>query len=298
MFKPGAKDELAALALEDMASALDAGLPIESIGGNPSLGDHVLLDLCWQRGIKLQAVEKTVLEAGWQSGNGAAILRGRAANRRRRAEFQREIWRGLSYPVKLLILLPVAAVATYALVGPSFSIGLAIAYGLIAALTISITRRIMRGDASLERSRILGPLLEDLRELPYLESLHALYSAGIPIVQAHAAAIRTVRMHGLRERLGATQLMLVEGTELRAALQQNQALSPETRQLLATGEQAGQLEDALRRALTRRQEVATRKLTAAAKRIGQIAYALAVIGILIIVVQFYSSYIAMLGGIR
>jgi type II secretory pathway component PulF len=298
MFKPGAKDDLAALALDDLASAIDAGLPIESIGGNPDLGEHVLLDLAWQRGIKLRPTERIVLEAGWKSGNGAAALRGRAASRRRRAEFQREVWGALSYPMTLLAMMPLAAVATYSIVGPSFAIGLGVAYALIALLVFAIARKLGRGDASLERNRILGPLLEDLRELPYLESLHALYGAGMPIVQAHATAVRGVRMHGLRERLGATQLLLEQGTELREALQQSGALSLETRQLLATGEQAGQLEDALQRALTRRQEVATRKLSLAAKRLGQITYTLAVIGVIVLVYQFYGSYAKMLSGIR
>ena len=85
MFNFGAKDEKDALSLDDMASAIDSGLPIESIGGNPSLGDQVLIDLAQQRGIELSKTDKTVLESGWKSGNSATVLQGRAANRRRRA---------------------------------------------------------------------------------------------------------------------------------------------------------------------------------------------------------------------
>lgn len=295
MFHPGAKHHKAALALEDMASALDAGLPLEAIGGNADLGDQVLLDLAWQRGITLKPAEKTVLEAGWKSGNATQALRGRAEDRRRQAEFHEEIWAGLRYPVLLLFMLPIAAAATYALIGPGFSIGLACAYLLLGAFVLVMARKVGRGDAALERYPVIGSLLEDVREVPYLESLHALYGAGVPIVEAHGIALRTVRMRGLRERLGMTQQHLAEGMQLREALERTGALCPETRSLLATGEQAGQLEDALQRALTRRREVAGRKLGAAAKRVGQIAYALAVIGVVIIVFKFYGSYFSMMG---
>ncbi|MFT4513405.1 MAG: type II secretory pathway component PulF [Planctomycetota bacterium] len=297
MFKPGASDEKAALAFDDMASALDAGLPLESLGGNAALGDQVLLDMSWQRGIKLKPTEKTVLESGWKSGNAAACLRGRAESRRRRAEFHREIWAGLRYPLGLLAMLPLAAAATYAIVGPSFAIGLAITYAIIAVVILVLARKLGRGDASLERYPIIGPLLEDVRELPYLESLHSLYGAGVPIVDAHRQAVQAVRMHGLQERLIMAQKLLEDGAPLRESLHSSNALSPETRSLLATGEQAGQLEDALQRALTRRQDVAGRKLALAAKRVGQLAYGLAVIGVTIILFKFYASYFAMIGGL-
>lgn len=296
MFKPGANDEKAALAFDDMASALDAGLPLETIGGNPSLGDQVLLDLSRQRGITLTPTEKAVLEAGWKSGKAAAALAGRAENRRRRAEFKHEVWAGLRYPAMLLAMLPLAAAATYVLVGPSFSIGLGIVYFVIAVLVLVLVRKFRRGDASLERYPIIGPLLEDARELPYLESLHSLYGAGVPIVDAHRQAVATVRMHGLQERLILAQKLLEDGAPLREALQSSASLSTETRSLLATGEQAGQLEDALLRALTRRQAVASRKLSLAAQRVGQLAYGLAVAGVVIIVFRFYSGYFALLRG--
>jgi type II secretory pathway component PulF len=118
----------------------------------------------------------------------------------------------------------------------------------------------------------------------------------VPIIDAHRQAVATVRMHGLQERLIMAQKLLEDGASLREALQTSASLSTETRSLLATGEQAGQLEDALQRALIRRQEVAGRKLSNAAQCIGQIAYGLAVIGVTIIVFKFYSGYFAMLRG--
>ena len=271
---------------------------IRDSGGNPSLGDHVLHDLVWQRGVQLRPTEKTVLEAGWKSGRAAKVLRDQASNRQRRAEFQKQIWTALRYPISLLVMLMVAAVLTYRITGPGFAMALAALYAVLATITLVLARKIGRGDASLERMPLVGPLLEDLRELPYLESLHALYGAGVPIVQAHEQAIRSVRMVGLRERLGRTQSMLAAGTPLRDALQQSEALSTETRSLLATGEQAGQLEDALQRALTRRRDVASRKLMTAAKMLGHVTYLLAIVGVVTILYKFYSAYFAAMSGLR
>lgn len=295
MFQPGGKHHKAALALDDMASALDAGLPLTAIGGNPDLGDHVLLDLAWQRGITLTPSEKIVLEAAWKGGKASQALRGRAIDRRRKAEFQEQIWSGLKYPLFLLGLMPVAAIATYAVIGPGFAITVACVYVLLGAVVLFFARKIGRGDANLERYPIIGGLLEDIRELPYLESLHALYGAGVPILEAHGTAIRSVHMRALRERLGMTQQHLTEGMELREALHRTSALCPETRSLLSTGEQGGQLEDALERALVRRREVAGRKLSSAARLTGQIAYALIVIGVVVLVFQFYGAYFSMMG---
>lgn len=296
MFKPGASDDRAALAFDDMASALDAGLPIETIGGNPSLGDHVLLDLAWQRGIKLSPTEKTALEAGWKSGNATQALRARAENRRRRAEFWRLIYSGLRYPALLLFLLPITGFAVLAVIGPGFLIALGVTYAVLALLVFVVVRKLKRGDASLEQIPILGDMLTDVRELPYLETFHSLYGAGVPIIEAHRQAVAGVRMHGLQERLIMAQKLLEDGAPLQEALHSSASLTQETRTLLATGEKSGTLEDALDRALNRRSDVAARKLATAANRLGMFAYALATIFVIIVVFQFYSGYFAMLRG--
>ncbi|MCK5944729.1 MAG: type II secretion system F family protein [Planctomycetes bacterium] len=285
-------DERAALVFDDLASALDAGLPLETIGGNPQLGDHVLMDLCWQRGVKLRPAEKLSLEAGWKSGSGSAALRKRAAARRRRAEFTRTVQSALAYPALLFVLLPLCALATMSIVGPAVAIVIAGVYLVLCVLLVVLMRKLGRGDSALERYPVVGGVVLEMREMPYLETLNALYAAGVPIVDAHRTAVATVRMQGLREQLGVAQRLLEQGRPLREALETSASLSKETRALIATGEQAGQLEDSLDRALTRRTEVAERKLRAAARLIGAVAYGLAVIGVASIVVLFYLNYYA------
>ena len=295
MLKPGSEDEKAALIFDDMASAIDAALPLRSIGGNPDLGDDVLVALASQRGIHVLPTEKTVLQLSWKSGNGAAALRSRAANRRRRAKFKQDVWGGLRYPVLLLCVIAVAAVCTSTIIGTEIGIWIACGAFAIALSAIVLGRKIMRGDAALERYPVLGSLLIDVHELPYLESLHALYGAGVPIVEAHKRALESVHSQGLRERLKNTQQLMEAGATLREALKQSSGLTEETRSLLATGEDSGQLEEALQRALVRRQDVAEQKLVTASLRVGQTAYALGVIAAVIVIFKFYSGYFALLG---
>ena len=65
-----------------------------------------------------------------------------------------------------------------------------------------------------------------------------------------------------------------------------------SRSLLATGEQTGQLEDALARALARRRDTVSQGLTTLARRVGQVAYVAALLGVTALVLQFYSGYLA------
>ncbi len=64
-------DEHAAQQFEDIASALDAGLPVQAIDGDPTLGDAVLHSILQQRRVALTTTESAVLAAGWRSGPSA-----------------------------------------------------------------------------------------------------------------------------------------------------------------------------------------------------------------------------------
>ncbi|MEC8253514.1 MAG: type II secretion system F family protein, partial [Planctomycetota bacterium] len=183
-----------------------------------------------------------------------------------------------------------ASLATMAIVGPTLSVVLACVYGGVIAGVVLIARRLGRGDSALERYPLIGKVLLQLRELPYLEALHALYGAGVPIVEAHRTALATVRLQDLRKQLSVAQEMLEQGRTLQEALETSASLSLETRTLLATGEQAGELEDALQRALVRRTEMAEQQLQRAARVAGTVAYVSAAIGVVVIAVRFYTSY--------
>ncbi|MFN3240746.1 MAG: type II secretion system F family protein [Planctomycetota bacterium] len=291
-------DERAAMVFQDLASALDAGLPLESLGGNPQLGDHVLVDLCWQRGVKLRPTEKLALEAGWKSGNASLALRKRGAARQRRADFVRITQSALAYPILLCAMLLLASLAVMAVAGTSAVTVILTIYGCGAIFLIVFARMLGRGDSSLERWPVIGGVLREMRELPYLEALHSLYGAGVPIVDAHRTAFPTVHMQGLRKQLGVAMTMLEQGRPLHEALESSASLSPETRQLLATGERAGQLEESLARAIDRRSEMAGRRLKVASRTISGVIYGLVAIGIAIFAIQFYTAYYAPLLKLR
>ena len=100
---------------------------------------------------------------------------------------------------------------------------------------------------------------------------------------------------GNEKRLRVADSVLQGGRSLTESLAQALALQPETRSLLATGEQAGQLEDALRRALARRRDVVSRSIAAVARRAGILAYAIAALAVAAIFLTFWTSYFARLG---
>ncbi len=283
-------DERAAQVFEDVASALDAGLPLETIGGDPRHHNQTLTALLTSRGVTLRKTEALALEAGWRSGNASQALRKRAGSRRRRHEFMRAAQAAVAYPVLLFALLLLASLATMSFVGPGVAITLGAVYAAGCVGVVTLARKLGRGDASLERLPMLGGVLRELRELPYLEAMHALYGAGVSVVDAHRDATATVHMQGLRAQLGVALRQLEQGRSLREALETSASLSPETRTLLATGEQAGQLEEALERAVERRAEMAKRRLEAAARTLGAVAYGLAAVGVAVLAVTFYLNY--------
>ena len=71
----------------------------------------------------------------------------------------------------------------------------------------------------------------------------------------------------------------------------------ETLQLITNGEHSGSLEEALLRALRRRQEVGARHMAALAKGLTMLVYALACAVAIYVVFSFYSSYFGALRAI-
>ena len=287
-------DERAVIVFEDIASALDAGLPLQALGGDPAAGERTLHGILTRRSVRLDPTEDAVLLHAWRAGKAPAALRARAAARQRRAEFARSLWSGLRYPLLLAGLLLVASITTMAFVGPWVLIGLLCIYAALAAAIVGLAAMARAGHARIASLPMIGPMVLGLAELPYLETLGALYGAGVPLNLAHRAAVATVPKGQVLQRLQIADAVVQGGQPLQQALAQSLALHSETRSLLATGEHAGQLEEALGRALVRRREVTGRAITALTRWAGHIAYALAVVGVAFIVVRFYSAYFARL----
>ena len=81
--------ESAALAFDDIASGLDAGLTPVMLGADTDQGERVLQDLLSRRGVQLTAIEEQVLAAGWRAGRPGPALRSLARQRRREGPVER-----------------------------------------------------------------------------------------------------------------------------------------------------------------------------------------------------------------
>lgn len=294
MLHSPAADERAAMQLDELASALDAGLPIESLGGDPSAGERAVQGILAARGVRLSPSEDAVLSAAWSAGRVGSALRARAEQRRQRAEFGRELRAGLRYPAVLVVLAGFISLIASQVFGYGLLIGIGVAVAAVVTAVWFVRRGILTGGDRWLELPWFGPLGAALGELPYLETLHALYSAGVPIVDAHATATGAVSVASLRIRLRQAERALREGGTLAQGLASSGALLDETRQLLASGETAGQLEEALQRTLTRRRETTARAVRTTAKWAGHIAYGAAVAVAVYFIFSFYLSYIAAL----
>lgn len=293
-----AANERAELCFQDLASALDAGLPLAAIGGEPSAGERALHAAVAARGVRLTRTEDVVLLHGWRAGKAVATLRACAAGRAQRAAFGRQVWAGLRYPLLLAVILPFAAFAVSWAIGKGPAIAILGLYAALAAAIAGTRRAVRTGAAWPRRLPWAAGLLDAAAEIPYLETLHALYGAGVPMRQAHAAAIEAAPPGQAASRLRIADAVVRDGRPLHEGLATALALHPETRILLQNGESAGQLEDALARALQRRRDVQGRALAALGRGVGNVAYALATATVLWIVVSFYSANLQALQGLR
>jgi type II secretory pathway component PulF len=290
-----AAHERAALQFDDLASALDAGLPLSAFGGEPTLGDRVLHGILQRRGVRLSATEDSVMMHSWRAGRASQQLRHRAAARRQQAELRRGLWQSVRYPLLLAGMGLLICITTMTFVGPWPLVSLLLLYGSLGGAVFAVVRASRSGALWLRRLPWLHALMQSLAELPYLETLRALYGAGVDLRQAHAAATATVPPGELSQRLQIVNGMVQIGQPLREGLQQALALHPETRSLLTTGEQAGQLEDALERAWQRRSTVTQRDLTQLSRGLGYAAYALALGITMLLIINFYTGYFARIG---
>ncbi|MGE3173619.1 MAG: type II secretion system F family protein [Planctomycetota bacterium] len=289
------RDERDALRLDDLASALDAGLTPAQLGAPATAQDEqVLAALGRARGAALESVDAQVLEAAWTAGRGPAALRRLAEQRRQRATFTRELVAALRYPALLLALSALVSLISLRL-GSSWVpwVGLGLS-GAAVVGAIAVWRGVRTGGPAWLALPLVGEWARALGEVPYLEILHSLYASGVGLREAHARAAPASPIAAVRARLLAADVLVQSGGSLTEALTQANPVDHETLTLIATGERTGGLEEALENALRRRRFVAQSRAQVLGKALGSGAFLLAVGIVFAVVLSFYSSYFGML----
>jgi type II secretory pathway component PulF len=295
------KDERAALELEDLASQLDAGLSPAQVGGDPAAGEQLVHGILAQRRIDLDPTEAAVLTAAWRAGRASASLRHLAAQRRQRADSARVVLRGLRYPLALAGMALVTSFVAGGIAGRSlFYTVLAAVVGVAALLGLGIAG-LARGREPWVSLPFLREFARALAEVPYLEVLHGLYASGVPLLRAHPLAVAACPVVAVQRDLQQADQLLQQGQPLAQALGAaagaGGGVHRETLQLIASGEPSGNLEEALLRALRRRQEVGARHMAALAKGLTMLVYAFACAVAIYVVFSFYSGYFGALRAV-
>ena len=289
------RDELAALAMEDLASTLDAGLPMET-SADPGGAPPSPLAALVARGVELQLSDRAILEAAERAGDLTRALRERAVSRKLRAALVRSLLASFRYPLLLTVVAVFVGLFVSSISGSGVAPILIAGLAPLLLLTVAfLVRMSLRSPSSLPmRVPLLGPILRDMGELPYLQTLGGLYAAGIPILSAHPMAVGTIPVVAIRQSLETADHLLQRGQPLSEALEAAAALSSETRSLLRTGEAAGDLEGALHRAAVRRGDTLRHRAERGTRFLGRAVYFLAVGLTVYVILSFYSG---LYGGI-
>lgn len=293
------RDDAAALACEDLASGLDAGLGPSQLGGDAASGEQVVRGMLAARGVRVEPAEDLVLAAAWRSGTAPRALRALAAARRHRAGFARTVALRLAYPLLLIATAVLAsAVSAWSLGNTSLLVTVLLLTGAGAAFGWFGLRGIARGSPGWLRLPLVRAWARDLAEVPYLQVLHGLYGSGVPLRDAHREAAAAYGLGGGRQRLLAADRVLQSGQPLADALASDPVLHEETRHLLANGERTGGLEEALQCALDRRRAVAAQRTELLARAVGVCVYGFAAAIAIYVIFSFYGTLYGGLSGRR
>ncbi|GAB4151745.1 MAG: hypothetical protein Fur0037_20480 [Planctomycetota bacterium] len=278
---------------ETLASALDAGIPIDALGGDASRGDLVLIQLLRSKKIAPSPAEEIVLSSAWAAGRAPSALRRCAESRRQKGAALRLLAQSLAYPALVLATaILVSFVTGQRFVLPAVLIPLAAS----VLLALSARRGLRRGTGRWLDLPWIGAWIRGAAEVPWIEALHGLYASGVTLLEAHPRALKACPVEAVRRRLEAADRLLQQREPLGECLARAGAAHAETIALISQGEACGDLEGALDRAARRRRDVAARDARRLCRLAGGAAYAYAA-GIAIgVIFSFYAGYFGALRG--
>jgi type II secretory pathway component PulF len=289
---------------EDLATALDAGLGIDALGlaGLPAgRRDDGLAARIGDAVGDLGAIDAAVLGAAESAGALPAALRDLAAAERAASEQGLALLGRLAYPA-LVASLAFAVSALLATLGlaalPPGLLALWLAVPAAALITWILARRRARRDPAFDLGRVpvFGALAADTAMVPYLDAMARLHGAGLRLDEAHRLATATCPLARSRARLTAAGTSLASGARYAEALAKADALDAGARDALAQAERIGGLEETFRTLAQRRRAAILIRSRRLVRLIGGLAYAMAVVLVLALVVSFYGGMLARLGA--
>jgi len=256
----------------------------------------------------LPSFDRMMIEAGEASGQLDETLRTLSEHYTQRSALIRDVLLRLAYPVFIvhfIILMPGIISYGASLLGSggasflgAFSTSLLTVGALYAAVFIVLyLGQANRGFALrywLEkiwhRVPMFGPALKELKLSRLSFSLHALLNAGVNVREAWESAASASGSPWLETSVRAWLPDMDRGLLPSEALKQREDFPRTFRDLYATGEVSGQLDDSLQRLAKLYHEDGTRHLKSAAGVATGLVYGAVCITVAIIVIQFWTSY--------
>lgn len=304
-----------ALRYRSLAILLDGGFALDraleqagwTTGGAPgrpgartdSLGERLLPRTDERtRGL---AVERAAIDAAWKAGELPALLRQLADDLDAAAAARRVLLAGSAYPLLLLHLVPIAATASLWLKAPGMAAGTILAaygalWGLLLAGHAAATAalRSPRWVARLAALPLLGPPVRLGARMRFFRLVATLDGAGVLRQEALALAAAALGAGAASGGYSAWSERVRAGEPTEAALEAMHDLDPIERSELASAALVGEFERAARRVAARATEGRERALKRLARVAASTLYAGAVVTVAVVLVRFYSGYLAQL----
>ncbi|MHC4392770.1 MAG: type II secretion system F family protein [Planctomycetota bacterium] len=268
----GRHERLRARFFDELATSLDAGLPVTKAlglaGGSTALGDaarraaeHVRngdsLSEAFESTNALSPMELAVLEAGEQGGQLPTLLQRLRDRHEMHGAHLESLHSKLAYPLLLLhlaVLLPSLVILVQQgltpylwTVGPPILTGWAAYFGIRLLLTV-LRSAGMAGpiDLGLISIPLVGGVVKERAVADFAATLSLLLQAGVPILSALERSAKTTENGSIQKAHLALAPVLRDGGTLASALQQHPRIYP--RLLIEStrvGEESGKLDELL-----------------------------------------------------
>ena len=222
------------------------------------------------------AIVTDMVRSAEVTGNLDGVLRQAAKHMERDAQARQRMRSAMTYPIIIAVFALVVTIGIVAFVLPEFANlysslsvrppgilefllavsnffrdhGLLIALGvLVAILALGYWVRTPRGHLAVDRFLLkvplIGPLVQTSTTERFTRTLGDMLAAGVPIGQAYAVVVNTVRNRFHRMHLTAVGASMAAGAGIARPLRETGVFSPAVIQMIRVGEETGHLDENL-----------------------------------------------------